>query len=303
LEATDETGATPLHIAATQCKPQTISWLLKHRADIGARDGDGFSALTWACVKGHCDAVKLLLQGKADIQEVTDSNGKTPLTLSAERGNLECVTELLSKRASLEQSEKMGGCALMCAAHHNETEVVSYLLGNNANVNFLDADGWSALMYSVNTPMPPRAAGAGGEQTEKKMNIDGVLGKKSTTELLLLHKADVNAQTQDGLTALIVAASRNRPTAVRRLIECKAEVNLTSSREQSALLMGAAHDSPEVVRVLIMANADVNHLNSGKESALSLAEKYSSKEVVELLIKAGAIVPKVKGKKGGKKKK
>lgn len=95
LEARDETGATPLHIA-TQCKPNLISYFLTKRADVTATDGEGFSALAWACIKGHAPAVRELLRGYADGEALMASSSKTALSLCAERGHLECVTELLN---------------------------------------------------------------------------------------------------------------------------------------------------------------------------------------------------------------
>uniref|UniRef100_A0A6U9IY81 Uncharacterized protein n=1 Tax=Zooxanthella nutricula TaxID=1333877 RepID=A0A6U9IY81_9DINO len=299
LEARDESGATPLHIAATQCKPGMVGWLLKQRSDLQARDGEGFSALTWACVKGHGPIIAMLLGAAADINEVTDSSGKTPLAISAERGNFDSVLELLSRRASVECANRDGSTALMCAAHQSETQVVAYLLERQSLVNAVDAGGWTALMYAVNAPVPPAAAG--GEAAEKKVGIDGVMGKRSTTELMLLHGADLNAQTADGLTPLIIAAGRDRPLSVKRLLEGRAQVNMATAKGQSALLMAAAHDFPQVCKALILAQAEVNHANERKDTPLSLAEKYGHKEVLELLRKAGAAEPKgkkAKGKKG-----
>lgn len=304
LESRDETGTTPLHIAATQSKADTVLWLLGRRADVAARDGEGFSAMTWACIKGHHSVLKLLLNGKADLEELhlsTDGNagtGKTVLALSAERGHLDVVQELLLRRARVDQSCKDGSTALMCAAQHVETEIVAFLLGKNSIVNDTDSEGWTALMYSVN------ASVQGSEQAEKKVNIDGCVGKKTTTELLLLHKADVNAQTEkDGLSPLIIASGRARPMAVKKLLDSRAQVNLTSTKGQSAIIMASALDQPEVVKALIVATADVNQQNEKKDSSLSLAEKYGNKEVVELLIRAGATAPKAKKKaKAGKKK-
>jgi len=286
LESKDETGATPLQIAASQSRPSTISWLVSHRADIGKVDAEGFSALTWACVKGHRAAVAQLLTCRADAEAQCEANGKIPLSLCAERGHKECITELLDRRAGLEHPNRDGTLPLMCAAHHNETEVIAYLLSRNCIVNATDGEGWNALMYAVNAPVP--APSLGGEAGEKKVHLDGSVGKKHAAELLLLHKADINAQSTDGLSPLLICAGHDRPLAVRRLLENKAEVNLCSQRGQSPLLMASAHDLPNVVRALIMANAEVNHTNVKGKSSLALAEEFKYIEVADLLKKAGA---------------
>jgi len=321
LEARDETGSTPLLVAATRCKTDTISWLISKRADLAAKDSEGFSPLSWACMKGHREVMCLLLNGRADIQELTEYSGKTPLALAAERGHFNCVLELVARGAHVgnreaEQSEhtcRNGSTALMCAAHQGETEVVAYLLERQSMVNTTDAEGWNALMHAVNAQVTQASTSGGGEDAEKRVGIDGVMGKRSATELMLLHGVDVNAQASDGLTALMIASGRDRPQAVKKLLEAGAQVNQTTVYGQNALMMSVAHGLPGVARLLILAAADVNHANEKKETALSIAEKYMAppssmrlkendfyKECFDLLKRAGATDGK-KGKKGKKK--
>jgi ankyrin repeat protein len=205
---------------------------------------------------------------------------------------------LLDWKAAIERPNRDGTLPLMCAAHHNETEVIAYLLSRNCQVNETDGEGWNALMYAVNAPVP--ASSMGGEGAEKKVHLDGAVGKKHATELLLLHKADINGQSVDGLSPLLICSGHDRPLAVRRLLENKADVNLCSQRGQSPLLMASAHDLPNVVRALLLVQADVNHSNLKGKSSLSLAEEFGYKEVADLLRKGGATA-KAKGKKGKKK--
>ena len=65
LEAGDENGATPLHVAAMQNKPDVISWLVSHGADMNVSDGSGYAPMSWAVIKGHLPAINKLLDMKA----------------------------------------------------------------------------------------------------------------------------------------------------------------------------------------------------------------------------------------------
>jgi len=246
--------------------------------------------------------LSLLLDRRANMQELVSANGKSPLAIASELGHIACVHEMLHRGAPLEQPNADGSTPLMCAAHHGEAEIVAYLLNQCSPVDATDGQDWTALVYAVNAPLPI-AVGAGGEQSEKRVRVDGIMGARSTTELLLLHKADPAAQTAEGLSALVVASSRDRPLAVRQLLECRADVNMTSLRGQSALLMAAAHNLPDVVKNLLVAQAEVNHANVKKESALSIAERRGYKDIAEQLKKAGATSPKEGRKKSPKKKK
>jgi len=301
LEAQDETGATPLTIAATRNMPNTVSWLLAKRANCTPKDSAGYSALTWACIKGNLEVVRLLLNAQADLQELVGSNGKTPLSMAAERGHQRVVEELLAKRARVEQPNEDGSTALMCAAHQCEAEVVYYLLSRNSIVNVADSEGWTALMHTMNAPAIV-TDGPGNEGGERKVLVEGVLGKKTTLELLLLHKADVSAQAEDGLAPLIIGASNERPTAIKQLLEANAQANMATQKGQTAMIMAAAHDLSSVVKTLIIGNADVNQPNAKGDCPLSEGERLGHKDVVELLKKAGALPPKGGKKKKGKKK-
>merc|ERR1719443_2152404 len=126
------------------------------------------------CVQGR-QVISELLGGRADPNSIThsqndaneasfsitQSNGKTCLSLSAERGHMNCVQELLRRTADLERVNHDGSTALMCAAHRAEVEACEYLLTRNSSVNHQDQDGWTPLMYSVNVLS---SNNSGGEQ-------------------------------------------------------------------------------------------------------------------------------------------
>ncbi|CAE7667629.1 unnamed protein product [Symbiodinium pilosum] len=299
LEARDETGATALHIATTRNMPSTVSWLLRHRADCFAKDGDGYHALTWACIKGHLQIVKILLEARASIEEAASSSGKTPLSLAAERGHKEVVEELLAKQARLDQTNTDGSTPLHAAAHQCEVEIVAHLLSRKSIVNVADNEGWTPLMYAVNSPTSARDS-VRPELNERKVHIEGAIGKKSTLELLLLHKADANVQSVEGLSPLIIVCAYDRPHAVKQLLDAKAQVNMATAKGQSAMLMAAVNDLPGVAKALIVGNADVNQANGKGESPLSVSEKNGFREVADLLKSAGALPPKGGKKKGRK---
>ncbi|CAE8587874.1 unnamed protein product, partial [Polarella glacialis] len=214
---------------------------------------------------------------KASLEEATTSSGKTPLSLSAERGHASVVDELLARRARVDQPNLDGSTALMCAAHQCEAGVVSLLLSRNALVNNADTEGWSALMYAMNAPASAYHSLSGNERGEKMVGIEGVIGRKSTLDLLVLHKADVNAQSADGLSPLLIVSSHDRPLAVKQLLDCRAQVNMATMKGQTPILMAAASDLPAVVKTLIIASGDPNQANAKGDCPLSVSEKQGFK--------------------------
>ena len=63
------------------------------------------------------EIVRILLEARASMAEVTNSTGKTPLSLAAERGHVEVLHELLLKQAQVDQLNADGSTALHAAAH------------------------------------------------------------------------------------------------------------------------------------------------------------------------------------------
>lgn len=66
-------------------------------ASISLMDKEGLTALSWACLKGHLSAVRILVESGASTDHA-DKNGRTPLDLAAFYGDAEVVSFLQGKR-------------------------------------------------------------------------------------------------------------------------------------------------------------------------------------------------------------
>jgi ankyrin repeat protein len=97
-------GITPLLKAARGGHIGITRSLLAHgRGDVDARDGDGHTALLWACHRGHADAVLLLMEAGADTR-IAKRRGRTPLDVAREFGHHDCVAVLeVSTHTGLEE--------------------------------------------------------------------------------------------------------------------------------------------------------------------------------------------------------
>ena len=62
VNAKDENGNTPLHIAAEKGHENMAELLLANNAEINAKDNNGRTPLAWAENQGHKDVVELLRQ-------------------------------------------------------------------------------------------------------------------------------------------------------------------------------------------------------------------------------------------------
>ncbi|GMF27679.1 unnamed protein product [Phytophthora lilii] len=83
---------TPLHWAAVMGRQRVISELVKHGADVNAKDSHGRTPLHWAARHNYAGAVEELLAVDADYLQL-DHDGMTPLAFAVDGGLLrgDCV--------------------------------------------------------------------------------------------------------------------------------------------------------------------------------------------------------------------
>lgn len=139
---------------------------------------------------------------------------------------------------------------LSYAASKNYKKLVQVLLNNNAQVNLRDKNHMTALMYA---------------------------NESESCQLLIDAGADINAQDNDGNTALILICQRcdyynNEYTdTVKLLIKAGTDVNIQNNDGETALLKAIRFGHKEIVELLLKSGADINIQNNDGKRALDLA--------------------------------
>jgi ankyrin repeat protein len=206
VNAGNKHGTTPLHYAADfdgykdlADRKGVVELLVSHGAEVNAKDNIGLTPLHEAAFEGNKAVVELLLARGADVNAKNDKDS-TPLHLAAEYG-CKVVELLLAHGAQVTAKDKFGATPLHCAARGGHKDVAELLLSNKADINAKDGDG--------NTPLH-RAASSG---------VGNVMN------LLLFKNADLNARNNRGFTPLHGAAQFGRTIEIGLLLARGADVN------------------------------------------------------------------------------
>ena len=133
--------ADAIHDAALDGNLPAIKNILAAQPDaVNARDEKGLQPLHLAVIKGHDDVVRVLLDSGADI-EAKNADGYTSLQLSAIMGKKETAKLLLERKAKIDAQDNDQMPALHWAVGYDNKEIVELLLANHANVNAVNKLG------------------------------------------------------------------------------------------------------------------------------------------------------------------
>jgi ankyrin repeat protein len=203
--------------------------------------------------------------------------------------------------------------SIATAAREADADAVRKLIETGADVNELEADGSSALLWAVYEQAPDLVSmllDAGADpNAANHFGITPLLqasryGDAGMIKLLLDGGADLSAATRDGETPLMAASRAGGVEAVKLLLERGADPNATEALwDQTALMWATAEGHLDVVDALLDAGADPDHkarvteltkrstradFPSGGFTALMWAVRDGDEAIVHRLIDAGA---------------
>jgi hypothetical protein len=116
-------GDTALMIAALQGLDDIAKLLLNYKVEVNQ---SGWNALHYAAFENRRAIVKMLLSAGAKV-DAPAPNSQTALMLAAKRGQLESVRLLIDAKADLNQVDSVEGSAVAMAIKGNHSEVADLL--------------------------------------------------------------------------------------------------------------------------------------------------------------------------------
>ncbi|KAK6064707.1 hypothetical protein SCUP234_12909 [Seiridium cupressi] len=128
--------------------------LLEPGADPEHKDNTGKTPLILAAEKGYVGVVELLLEMNVEVKS-RDEEGRTPLSYGAEKGHAEIVTLLLDKAADLHSEDDQEMTPLTVAALRGHESIVSLLLEKGADADHWDNGGFSPPTHTLKITAKP----------------------------------------------------------------------------------------------------------------------------------------------------
>ncbi len=226
-----------------------IEWLVKDKgADVNKPDSNGYTPLTNAARQRQDQTVKLLIDLGADPNRA-DGNGMTPLITAAMRDAVPTIKVLLAAGAKVDEPGPDGFAALALALADRYYEAAKTLLDAGANPN--STSGPESL-----TPLMIAASQT--QAAEGERFLPGSTRPIDVAKDLIDRKADVNAKSATGMTALMIAAAHNNPPMIGLLIESGADTNAKNNQGQTAADIAQINgnlEAAQAIKVLATAKA------------------------------------------------
>lgn len=241
-----------------------------------------------ACRKGHLETAKLLVEHGAELQNIMLEYDTNALMNASCSGNAELVEYLIGEGADINYENKYNSHALLVACEGRHIGVMEVLLENSADVNVMR--------------MGPDS------KEDTCLNIACQRGDLEMIRLLLKYKADMTVYNQEGLSPFTTAYSRGFNEAVDLFLEHGVDLNNNASRlyyqqnggwlpirdKWTPLMHACYRRDVEMAKRLLAHGADVNVISASEPDlpyvSTNVSMSIGNEELLQLLLDNGADV-------------
>ncbi|MFD0987867.1 quinoprotein dehydrogenase-associated putative ABC transporter substrate-binding protein [Methyloligella solikamskensis] len=221
IDALNNQGSAPIHMAASSKSPETVELLLELGADPDQADDVGMTPLLYAIIRDDVKSSEVLIEGGADLNK-RSAEGYTPLALAIEEQRYETAKLLLDAGAEFDiavgdeeltplmitaAKQRAAEGSMFVPGSTRPIDLARDLIKKGADVNAKSKAGTTPLMIAAARDNAP------------------VIG------LLLNSGADIDAENSMGQTALDIAklndaqAAEQAITVLGRALQKRAQSN------------------------------------------------------------------------------
>lgn len=217
-------------------------------------------ALHTLCWSNSSEEVRNLLSSdKSAVNQPLD-DGLLPIHIASHSGAAECIPLLLEAGADVNAKLPQGSTPLYIASRNSHAKCVQELLK-------------APRLHRVPDSAVCTAASNGALDVIKVLLAD--------------ERTNVNAKTDERVSALFLATIQGHLDVVKALIEAGADVNLRTEDGRTPLHASAYRGHADVTEALLNASADPSILNADMFSPLHVACYEGKLDVVKVYLRAG----------------
>ncbi|CAB0041184.1 unnamed protein product [Trichogramma brassicae] len=257
VNAEDESGDTPLHLALRIGSKATCEYLLRRDANPDAANKKGWTPLHVVCGRrvGRNDLVNALFevgceQDKRKRVDARDNLGRTPLHLALARGHRRLAESLLVKGADPVAADAAGSTPLHYVCDREEDDAGSLELLFESSVS------WRLRRVRID---------ARDESGRTPLHLALAKGCKKPTESLLRRGADPNLADNEGSTPLhVICRRKHDDDLAKKFFEINDELNQTvrvdavDKKGRTPLQWAVVNFSSKLVEYLLARGADMS---------------------------------------------
>lgn len=279
INAKDESGNTPLHLAVEDNRPQIVYFLIANGAKLNVENNEENTPLHLALQYNHIhpnfthnrlEIVSFLINNGAKLN-VKNNNGQTPLHIAVlnkrfpRLDNMQNIERLLLEHsAEINIQDNNKTTPLDIAVDLQLEDTVALLISKHPDVNSEHKYGRTLLHIAVDFKL------------------------KDVAKQLIAKGAFVHAKNNLLQTPLHLATTRGSQDIVELLIAKGARVNVRNVKGQTPLYRAIALGHNDIAALLINNGTDVNNIDVSGTTPLHTAAHYGTLEILKLLIAKGA---------------
>lgn len=264
-----------LDVAARFGHRQLLKMIIRHDADVNAKDSDGVTALYLAALNDQACSVDLLVTAGARVGAQSHGrHGRTALHAACVEGSNEAAHALLVRGAQTHRRDSGYRTPLHLAAENDQTATVKLLLSWDSDPTFLS--NVSEYAYTA-------------------LDVAAGRGCVSALRLMCEHMRNRGrrrlVKNEFALsTALSVAASRDQAGAIDVLVEAGAKVESEREFSGTPVHFAAENDAASAIAALARHGANVNKVGGHSRTALQTTALFGLTRAAASLLEAGAAV-------------
>jgi len=260
--------------AAMKGNRDAVRALLQRKADVNAPQVDGTTALHWAARLDDVEIADMLIRAGATVS-AANREGVMPLQLAALNGSAAMIEALVKAGADPNATlTPSSDTALMMASRTGRPEAVSVLLAHGAKVDAREAwGGTTALMWAAaerHAPIVKILADHGADVNARSSFVPAANGRGFEGRMPVASKPDqaVEEFASGWLTPLMFAAREGDLESARHLIAAGANVNAIAADGKDALGLAIFNGNYDVASFLIDSRSNVNQADTQRFTPL-----------------------------------